>query len=231
MLLTAATAASTARVATKTVTIHLAGSGVGNWSVDSPSDLGKSALSYSWRGVLKFKIPTAALKKPATRKFRVPSSTTLVASWDGVLEGQKLTGFAQGPYRCEYHGKGVKAAVTALLTNGVKRGTLDLFLHPRAQEQFFAPTGEGATVNCTTNYGAEGPPHFGPNWLFRDTTSVRNGNRYWMTSNTAIITVPTKLLPRGSAKLVFPREVGGRDSPFIGKLNWKNLGKLVVRAT
>lgn len=230
-LLAAATAAPSARVATKTVTIRLAGSGVGSWSLDSTNDKGSSALKYGWSGVLKFKIPTTALKHPGKTKFRVPSHTTLVASWDGVLEGQKLTGYMAGPYRCEYHGKGVKAAVTALLTNGVKGGTLDLYLHPRNQEEFFPPKGEGASANCTTTYGTEGPPHFAPSWLFRDTTEIRNGNRYWLTSNTAIITVPTRILPRGSARITFPREVGGRDSPFVGKIDWKNLGKLVVRAT
>lgn len=188
-------------------------------------------MKYSWSGTLKFKIPTQALKKPGKTKLNVPSRTTLVGSWDGVLEGEKLTGYAAGPYRCEYHGKRVKAEVTAVLMNGVKHGTFDLFLHPKAQEQFFNPTGVGASANCTTMYGAEGPPHFGPNWLFRDTTSIRNGNRYWMTSNTAIITVPTKVLPRGSVRVTFPREVGGRNSPFVGKLDWKNLGKLVVRAS
>jgi hypothetical protein len=216
--------------ATKLVTVRLSGSGVGTWSVDSPNDRGQSALKYSWSGTLKFKVPTRVLKSPTTaKKLNVPGRATLVASWNGVLTGEKLSGFAAGPYRCEYHGHGVRAPVSASLTRGPKR-TFNLTLHPRGQEEFFAAKSDNSTVNCTTAYGENGPPHFGPNWLFRDTTSFRSGNRYYMTSNTAIISVPSKLLPRGTEKIAFPREVGSRNSPFVGKITWKNLGKLVVRA-
>lgn len=226
-----AAAPSRHAAATKIVTVRLAGSGVGSWSVDSPSDRGQSAMKYSWSGTLKFKVPTRVLKNPgAVKKLNVPSRATLVASWNGVLQGEKLSGFATGPYRCEYHGHGVRAPVNASLTKGVKRGTFDITLRPRDQQEFFAAKGDNSTVNCTTTYGESGPPHFGPNWLFRDTTSIRSGNRYYQTSNTAIISVPTKLLPRGTAKVVFPREVGSRNSPFVGKIVWKNLGKLVVRS-
>ena len=222
-------APSAPTVARKTVTIRLSGSGVGSWSVDSPSDKGTSALRYSWSGTLKFKVPTRVFKNPKA-KLNAPSRATLVGSWNGVLEGQKLSGYAAGPYRCEYHASGARAQVSAKLTNGTKKGTFNLFLTPRDQEEFFSATGANATASCTTAYGASGPPHFGPNWLFRDTTSVRIGNRYYLTSNTAVITLPAKLLPKGTAKLAFPREIGGRNSPFVGKITWHNVGKLTLRA-
>jgi len=226
----AGSAAPDAReAATRIVTIRLSGSGVGTWSVDSPNDRGSSALRYSWSGTLKFKVPARVFKN-AKAKLNVPSRATLAANWNGVLEGEKLAGFNAGPYRCEYRAKGARAEVSAKLTNGTKRDTFNIFLTPRNQQEFFAPKSDNASVNCTTSYGENGPPHFGPNWLFRDTTSIRVGNRYYQTSNTAIISVPRKLLPRGSTKVVFPREVGGRNSPFVGKITWKNLGKLVVRA-
>lgn len=230
--LPAGTAAPAGHDATPTrlVTIRLAGSGVGTWSVDSTNDRGQSALKYSWSGTLKFKVPTRALKNPATKTLNVPSRGTLVGSWNGVLQGEKLAGFNAGPYRCEYHGKGARVPISANLTKGAKRGTFNLVLHPRGQEEFFAAKSDHSTVNCTTTYGENGPPHFGPNWLFRDTTSIRSGNRYYVTSNTAIINVPSKLLPKGTTKVAFPREVGGRNSPFVGKIAWKNVGKLVVRA-
>jgi hypothetical protein len=226
----AGSAAPAAREApTRNVTIRLAGSGVGTWSVDSPSDRGSTALRYSWSGTLKFKVPTRVLKNPRS-KFNVPSRGTLLANWNGVLEGDKLSGYAAGHYRCEYHAKAARAPVAAKLTNGIKRGTFNLFLTPRDQEEFFAGRSDNATANCTSTYGENGPPHFGPNWLFRDTTSFRIGNRYYQTSNTAVISLPAKIVPRGSTKLAFPREVGGRNSPFLGKITWKNIGKLAVRA-
>jgi hypothetical protein len=216
---------------TRLVTVRLAGSGVGTWSIDSTNDRGQSALKYSWSGALKFKVPTRALKNPAAAKtLNVPARGTLVGSWNGVLDGQKMNVFDAGPYRCEYHGQGARVPVNANLTKGAKRGTFDIVLRPRGQLEFFAAKSDHSTVNCTTKYGENGPPHFGPNWLFRDTTSIRNGNRYYLTSNTAIISVPSKLLPKGTANVAFPREVGSRNSPFTGKIAWKNLGKLVVRA-
>jgi hypothetical protein len=212
---------------TRPVTLQLSNSGLGAWSVDSPDDKGELALKYRWSGALKFNIPVKALKNPARAKFKARARTTLHGSWSGVFTGRKLTGFDAGPYRCEYTASDVPASVDALLSNGKKRGTLQLVLHPAGgSEQFFPPKGQGATVNCTTARGDLGPTHFGPNWLFRDTVTDHG----FLSSDTAVIDLPSKLLPRRSITVSFPREVGKRDSPFIGKINWNNRGKLVVRA-
>jgi hypothetical protein len=100
-------------------------------------------------------------------------------------------------------------------------------MHPRTVSgTFFPMKGEGATVSCTTGRGELGPPHFGPNWLFRDTVTDHG----FLTADTAVIDVSSKLLPRRSVTVVFPREVGRRNSEFTGNLRWNNRGRLVVRA-
>jgi hypothetical protein len=218
-----------ARPAAKTrpVTLQLSNNGLGAWSIDSPDDKGQLALRYHWAGSLKFNIPTKALKDPAKTRFKSHARTTLKASWIGVFTGRKLTGLDAGPYRCEYKGADVPALVDALLSNGKKRGTLQLVLHPAAgAQQFFSPKGQGATVTCTTARGDLGPTHFDPKWLFRDTVTDHG----FLSSDTAVIDMPSKLLPRRSVTLRFPREIGRRNSPFLGKINWNNRGKLVVKA-
>lgn len=219
-----ATPSRTARV----VTVSLTNSGVGTWSLDGPDDKATSALRYSWRGTLKFTIPARVLKDPAKARFKVNSRTTLQANWDGVYEGRKVTGLDAGPYRCAYKGTDVAAPVSAILQNGKRKGVLRLTLHPRTVSgTFFAMKGEGATANCTTSRGELGPPHFGPNWLFRDTVTEKG----FLTADTAVIDVSSTLLPRRSVTVTFPREVGKRNSEFTGNLRWNNRGKLVLRAS
>jgi hypothetical protein len=228
LLLAPGVAAPSTTAAKRVVAVQLTNSGVGSWSMDGPDDKATLALRYNWRGTLKFAIPARVLKDPAKARFKVNSRTTLLANWDGVYDGRKLTGLDAGPYKCDYKGANVAAPVTATLQNGKRQGMLKLTIHPRTVSgTFFPMKGEGATVNCTTGRGDLGPPHFGPNWLFRDTVTDQGS----LTADTAIINVSSKLLPRRSVTVVFPREVGKRNSEFTGNLRWNNRGKLVLRAS
>ena len=103
----------------------------------------------------------------------------------------------------------------------IKAGILEL------ERPYFAAKTNGATVSCSTPYGDNGPTHFDPGWLFRDTITDHGQ----FSSTSAVIVVPSKLLPRGSVAVTFPYEVGKRMSPFAGNLHWSNVGHLSVRAT
>lgn len=227
-LLLAPGVAAPSTQASRVVTVQLTNTGVATWSLDGPDDKSTLALRYNWRGTLKFTIPTRVLKDPAAARFKVNGRTTLRGNWDGVYDGRKLTGLDAGPYKCAYKGVNVAAPVSAILQNARRKGMLKLTLHPRTVSgTFFPMKGEGATVNCTTGRGELGPPHFGPNWLFRDTVTDHG----FLTADTAVIDVPSKLLPRRTLSVVFPREVGRRNSEFTGNLRWQNRGKLVLRSS
>jgi hypothetical protein len=227
-LLLAPSVAAPSTQASRVVTVQLTNNGVATWSLDGPDDKATLALRYNWRGTLKFTIPTRVLKDPGAARFKVNGRTTLRGNWDGVYDGRKLTGLDAGPYKCAYKGVNVTAPVSAVLQNSRRKGMLKLTLHPRTVSgTFFPMKGEGATVSCTTGRGDLGPPHFGPNWLFRDTVTDHG----FLTADTAVIDVPSKLLPRRTLSVVFPREVGRRNSEFTGNLRWRNRGKLVLRAS
>ena len=51
-----------------------------------------------------------------------------------------------------------------------------------------------------------------------------------MSSNNAVIVLPSTLLPRGSATVAFPNEKGSNDSPAVGRLAWSNRAETAVRA-
>jgi len=210
--------------ATRSVRFTLNGSGIATWSIDWPKEKGQEALRYTWRGTFRFNVPARVFKNPAKAKFSVRSRGTLRGSWTGLLTGEVIDGFAEGPYRCEYKGSNVPAAVTATLSNGRVRGKLILTL--RAARGFFPSSGDGATINCISQYGRVAPPHFDPSWLFRDSVNVRGR----LTRDTAIISILSKVLPRGAARIGFPYEVGARDSNFTGNTRWRNRGVLNVRA-
>jgi hypothetical protein len=217
-------AAPAPEATTRAVSFTLNGSGVATWSVDWPKEKGQEALRDTWRGTFRFNVPTRVFKNPSRAKFSVRSRGTLRGSWTGLLSGEVVEGFAEGPYRCEYKGSNVPAAVTATLSNGQVRGRVILTL--RAVSGFFPSSGGGATINCISPYGRTAPPHFDPSWLFRDSVTVRGR----LTRDTAIISVPSKVLPRGTSKVGFPYEVGARDSNFTGNVRWRNRGVLNVRA-
>jgi len=220
-------AAPASGAASRTVTITLTNSGKARWSIDGSADKGSLALNYRWRGVLRFRIPGKALQDPTRARFSVASSTTLRASWAGDFAGSKTSAPYNGPYHCRYEGKDVPAKVTATLSTGPARGVLALVLRSTSEEGFLPSKGQGATVDCSSGYGAEGPSHFEPQWLFRDTISDHGE----MSSVAAVIALPTRLLPRGSVTRTFPREIGKVNSPFRDRLNWNNVGRLVVKAS
>jgi len=215
--------------ASRLVTITFNDNGKGRWSTDGDTDKGSMAMNYSWRGTAKFRVPTSALKKPGTAKFSVRGTGSLIGNWVGDFAGTTYGTAVAGPYHCTYKGAQVKTTVDAQFKNGPKKGTLQILLLARSYEfgiYFFPVKGAGVTQNCANQTGAEGPAHFSPTALFRDSFNV--GGQ--LTTQTAIIDVPSKLLPRGNAKVVFPREVGSVNSPLRAKLNWRNVGTLSLKA-
>jgi hypothetical protein len=210
--------------AMRAVTFTLNGAGTATWSIDWPNEKGQEAIRYTWRGTFRFNVPARVLKNPAKARFNVRSRGTLVGGWTGVLNGTVLDGFAEGPYKCDYKGANVPAPVSATLSNGQIRGKLLLTLRARSGS-FFPSSGNGATIDCISAYGRTAPPHFDPSWLFRDTVTHRGR----LTRDTAIISIPSKVLPRGKAKIGFPYEVGARDSNFTGNTRWRNRGVVNLR--
>jgi hypothetical protein len=214
------------QAAKKKVTITLSGSGKASWSLNSGDDKGALSIRYSWSGTLRFSVPTAILKDPAKGSFRTIGGTTLRGNWTSDLSGQRFQGPNLGPYRCHYAGRNVPGRVTATLSRG-PRGTLRLVLTTRiGQDGFFPTRGSGATISCNTPIGETGPPHFSPAALFRD-NFLDHGR---MTKDTAYITAPSRLLPRGVVKLAFPRESGQVKSQFRGTYIWKNRGTVSAKA-
>jgi hypothetical protein len=218
------TSTPAAGTATRTIIFTLSNAGKGRWSIAAPNDKGSVAMNYNWHGNVRFKVPLAVLKNPS-KKFSVPSKTTLFGNWVGDLTGQHAEDPNKGPYHCSYKGTNVRGNVSAALTNGTKRGTIQIVLTEEGDDGFFAPKGRGATVACSNPVGELGPPHFDPKWLFRDNFSDGPA----MTSTTAFIAVPATLLQKGSTKLAFPHEVGQiRKNPIRGDFTWDNRGTLRV---
>src|SRR5437588_803051 len=117
--------------------------GSGTWSTTGADKQEQLALTYSWRGTLRFAVPTYALAEPARARFTARSIATLTAAWTGELNGTAAT---VGRYRCRYTGKNVAGRVTAALSNGRKRATLRLVLHANGRHGFFPPKRRGASV-------------------------------------------------------------------------------------
>lgn len=212
-----------AGVATQTIIFTLSDSGKGRWGLVSAEDRGSLALNYNWHGNLRFKVPVAVMQN-LSKRFSVPSSTTLFGAWVGDLTGTRTQTPNTGPYHCSYRGANVRGAVTAVLTNGTARGTLQIVLTERGDDGFFPGAERGATASCGNSIGELGPTHFEPQWLFRDNFSEHGQ----LTSKTAIFTVPTSLLPRGSAARAYPHEIGQVKSTDRGTYTWDNRGTLHV---
>jgi hypothetical protein len=215
-------AAPAAGVASRTVTISLSDSGKGRWTTEGDAEKGSIALNYSWKGTLRFKVPAKAFTSKSS--FVAGSSAILHADWTGDATGTNFSAPFKGPYHCSYAGKNVPSKVLASLTTG-PRGALILTLHARGGEGFFPPKSNGATAECSTGYGADGPAHFEPQWLFRDTTSDHGR----LTSDTAVVDLPRTALKRGSITRTWPREIGKVDSALRAKLTWNNVGKLIIK--
>jgi hypothetical protein len=213
-----------AGVATKTILFSLTNSGKGRWSIVSATERGSVTMNYNWHGNLRFKVSATVLANP-NKRFSIPSSTTLFGGWVGDSTGTRSEAPNQGPYHCSYRGTNVRGIVTAVLTNGTARGTMQIVLTERGDDGFFPSDGHGATVSCSNAQGASGPSHFEPQWLFRDEFADHGQ----MSSKAAFLTLPTKMLQRGSASLAFPKEVGQiRKNPLLGDFTWDNRGTLRV---
>jgi hypothetical protein len=213
-----------AEAATRTIIFSFSNAGKGRWSIAAPTDKGSVAMNYNWRGNVRFKVPAAVLANP-NKRFSIPSKTTLFGSWTGDYTGTRAEDPNKGPYHCSYKGTNVRGNVKALLMNGTARGTMQVVLTEDGDDGFFAPKASGATVSCSNFVGASGPPHFEPEWLFRDNFSDQGQ----LSSTTAIFIVPTKLLPKGATTLAYPKEVGQiRKNPLRGDFTWDNRGTLRI---
>jgi hypothetical protein len=215
--------AAASGVSQRTVTITLFGNGKAFWKLDSSRETSRLALAYHWHGVLSFDVPLPILADPKHRRLSVSGAATLVASWSGQYR-TKTSGTLT---TCTYKGTKVRTRVTAKLAKGRARNTLELTLHPRAAEGgFFADKGRRAVVRCSAGYRQTAPSHFAPSWFFRD--NLQDHGRF--TSDTAVIVVPTTLLPRGTATVAFPNEKGRNDSVALGHLAWNNRAETALRA-
>jgi hypothetical protein len=208
----------------RTVTITLYGSGKALWKLDNSREHSRVTLHYRWRGTLRFDVAVALLKDPRHKRLSVGSAATLVATWTGQSSSAKLGEKSS----CKYTGTNVRAHVTAKLAKGRAGNTLELTLHPRGgQRGFFSDKGHRATVRCSSAYGANGPSHFAPSWFFRD--NLQDHGR--LSSDTAIIVLPSTLLPYGSVTVAFPQERGLNNSVALGRLAWNNRAETAVRSS
>jgi hypothetical protein len=210
-------------VSARTVTITLLGGGKALWNLDNSREHSLVALDYHWRGTIRFAVAVPQLNDPAHRGLSVRSTATLVAAWTGHSSRTKLDETSG----CKYKGVNVRARVTARLAKGRARNTLEVILHPRGVPRgFFFDRGHGATVRCSSAYGARGPSHFAPSWFFRD--NLQDHGR--LSSDTAIIVFPSTLLPYGSATVAFPQERGRNTSVALGRIAWSNRAETAVRS-
>jgi len=209
--------------ANRAVTITLYGSGKAFWKLNSSRETSRVALTYRWHGTLTFHVAPSVLRDPTHRTLTASSSTTLVASWTGTYKNKKGDVLTM----CRYSGAKVKARVTATLARGRADRTVELRLHPRGDRRgFFSDRGHGAVVRCGDGYTQSAPAHFAPSWFFRDNLQDRGR----MSSDNAVIVLPSTLLPRGSATVAFPNEKGSNDSPALGHLAWSNRAETAARA-
>jgi hypothetical protein len=216
-------------VATRVVTFSLSDSGNGRWSTNGDYDTGSMAMNYKWKATAKFRLSTAALAHAATSTFSARGTVSLAASWVGDYVGSQINAAISGPYHCTYKGTNVKIIADAQLKKTTKKGKVQLILNARGTPTgfgFFPSSGSGTSQTCATSIGSQGPPHFQPQALFREAYNDRGQ----LTNQTAIIEMPSRVLPRASLKVVFPREIGSVDAPERPKVTWHNVGALAVRA-
>ena len=204
------------------MTIRLFGNGKALWKLDNSREHRRLALNYHWHGTLRFVVGVPLLNDRAHEGLSVRSNATIVASWTGDSSSKKPGETSS----CKYGGVKVRARITAKLAKGRAGNTIEVILHPRgAQRGFFSDRGHGATVRCTSAYGANGPSHFAPSWFFRD--NLQDHGR--LSSDTAIIVLPSALLPSGSATVAFPKETGRNTSVALGRIAWSNRAETAVR--
>jgi hypothetical protein len=207
----------------RTVTITLYGSGKAFWKLNSSREVGRVSLKYRWHGSLTFHVAPGVLRDPKHRTLTSSSATTLVASWTGIYRNKKGDALTT----CRYSGAKVKSRVTATLHRGRAENTVELRFHPQGDRRgFFTDRGRGAVVRCSAGYTQSAPSHFAPSWFFRD--NLQDHGR--LSSDNAVIVLPSTLLPRGSTTVAFPNEKGRNDSVALGHLAWSNRAETAVRA-
>jgi hypothetical protein len=217
--------------ATKTVRITLSDTGKGRWSTAGDAEKGSLAINYKWSGTFAFKVPVKTLNDPKHARLSSTAAGTLNGTWVGDMIGTRYSPPNTGDYHCSYSGKNVRARVTAQLVSGPTARQVTIVLRSGASTSvnatgFFPDKGNGAKVACSTPVGADGPPHFEPSWLFRDTVTDHG----YVSSSVAVITMPAKLLPRGRVKVRFPHEVGSVHSVERAALDWNNTGTVTAVA-
>ena len=225
------TGARTAAGATKTVKIALSATGTARWSTSGDEEQGSLALDYSWNGAFAFKVPVAQLNDPKHAHLFVRVKGKLVGTWVGDYTGTRYSPPDTGKYHCSYSGKSVSTPVGVVLRAGPTSRRLEVVLLSLAGRAlnspgFFPNKGGGANVSCSNTVGAQGPTHFAPSWLFRDT--IQDNGAF--SSAQATIVLPATLIPQGTAKVAFPHEVGSVSSALRAKLNWNNTGRVTAVA-
>ena len=210
--------------AERAVTITLYGSGKAFWKLNSSRETGRVALTYRWHGALTFHVAPSVLRDRTHRTLSASSATTLVASLERDLQN---TSGATRSRRAATAARRSRRASRRRSLWAEPRNTVELRLHPRGDRRgFFSDRGRGAVVRCSAGYTQTAPSHFAPSWFFRD--NLQDHGR--MSSNNAVIVLPSTLLPRGSATVAFPNEKGSNDSPAVGRLAWSNQAETAVRA-
>jgi hypothetical protein len=223
VLLSAAAARPASGAAVRTVTITLYGGGKALWKLNNTRETSRLELRYRWHGRIRFVVPVRPMNDPRHRHLSVSSRTTLTAGWTGQYKSTK----ADGVSRCGYKGVRVKARVNVALAKGRAGNTLELRFHPRTgRTGFFSDRGRRALIHCSAGTIQSAPPHFAPSWFFRD--NLQDHGR--LSSDTAIVVLPSTLLPSGGrATVPFPNERGRNNSVAVGRLAWNNRAETAVR--
>ena len=198
-------------VSQRNVTIAVSGTGKAFWRLNSKSETASLAMHYRWHGTISFAVPRQS-------RFSALRATKLRASWDGTYRNRSGGVLST----CTYRGARVTAHIVARLSTGRAPRTLELTFHPRSGSGFFSD----GRVRCSKGTAQSAPLHFAPSWFFRD--NLQDHGR--LSSQTAVLVLPAKLLPRGSATLTFPFERGRNDSVAVGRLAWHNRGTTTVQA-
>jgi hypothetical protein len=210
------TAAPARHAATRSVKLTFVDSGVATQSNLSDTEKSSTAVKYRWTTAVSFSVP-------AKRSYSVLGKTTLVGTWTGDYRGTRFEGQPYpGDFHCSYAGTNVHRPVTAQLVASTGKTVQVVFYNSAG---FFPVKGAGVKTECSNEVGTDGPPHFSPSWLFRDSVS----DHYRMTADTAIIELPRSILSGGSATVKFPNEVGSTTVTLKGKVSWHNVGRLVAK--
>jgi len=214
-------AAPASGVAVKVVTLKFGDRGKGDWNTLGPDEKGSLSLTYAWTGSVTLKVPASQASGRGTLNAR--GTAVLTGTWTGDYSGTRFVTPDMGPYHCTYKASNVTIRVAASPQNGPSSKTLAVILTRGAG--FFPGHGDGAEANCDNSVGKDGPPHFEPQWLFRDNVS----DHYRLSSNTAYLVLPRTLLTGKSVAARFPNEVGSTKVALGPAIDWHNVGRLTAK--